>query len=170
MNRYADMNYEKVRSSPPCIVANFQPTSSVRFGTCVMIIPIRSSANAWQSSSINIMAYRIIKLLNFVMPPRTPSPPEAFSAQLKIELIYLPAYSPNLNLIEHLWRHVEQQVLYLRYYDSFPKFQTAIRNCINGTQSSNRESLRILFSLKFQIKEKIADLEYIKYIFHLTHF
>jgi transposase len=79
---------------------------------------------------------------------------QALAEQLKIELIYLPAYSPNLNLIERLWRHVKQQVLYSRYYDSFPKFQTAIMDCINGTQSDNRESLRTLFSLKFQIIEK----------------
>jgi transposase len=79
---------------------------------------------------------------------------QALAAQLKIELIYLPAYSPNLNLIERLWRHVKQQVLYSRYYDSFPKFQTAIRDCINGAQSDHREALRTLFSLKFQIIEK----------------
>ena len=79
---------------------------------------------------------------------------QALAEQLNIELIYLPAYSPNLNLIERLWRHVKQQVLYSRYYDSFPKFQTAIMDCINGTQSDNRESLRTLFSLKFQIIEK----------------
>ena len=33
---------------------------------------------------------------------------QALAAPLKIELIYLPAYSPNLNLIERLWRHVKQ--------------------------------------------------------------
>ena len=76
------------------------------------------------------------------------------AAQLKIELIYLPAYSPNLNLIERLWRHVKQQVLYSRYYDSFPKFKTAITDCINASQLPEKKSLRSLFSLKFQIIEK----------------
>jgi transposase len=74
--------------------------------------------------------------------------------QLKIELIYLPAYSPNLNLIERLWRHVKHEVLYSRYYDSFPKFKTAIMDCINTTQSPEKKSLCSLFSLKFQIIEK----------------
>ena len=36
------MYYEKIRSSPSCIVANFQQKSSVRFGSRVMLIPIRS--------------------------------------------------------------------------------------------------------------------------------
>jgi transposase len=73
---------------------------------------------------------------------------------LKINLIYLPAYSPNLNLIERLWRHVKHQVLYSRYYDSFPKFKSAIMDCINSTQSHDGKSLGSLFSLKFQIIEK----------------
>lgn len=76
------------------------------------------------------------------------------ASELKIQLIYLPAYSPNLNVIERLWRHVKLQVLYSRYYDSFPKFKSAIMACINSTQSHEKKSLSNLFSLKFQIIEK----------------
>jgi transposase len=79
---------------------------------------------------------------------------QALAEELNIELIYLPSYSPNLNLIERLWRHVKQQVLYSRYYDSFPKFKTAIMDCINGSQSHDKKSLHSLMSLKFQIIEK----------------
>jgi transposase len=83
---------------------------------------------------------------------------QELAEQLKIELIYLPSYSPNLNLIERLWRHVKQEVLYSRYYDSFPKFKAAIMDCINGSQSSQKKSLSTLFSLKFQIIEKAQIL------------
>ncbi len=79
---------------------------------------------------------------------------QELAEELRIELIYLPSYSPNLNLIERLWRHVKQQVLYSRYYDSFPKFKTAIMDCINGSQSHDKNSLRSLMTLKFQIIEK----------------
>lgn len=79
---------------------------------------------------------------------------QELAEQLKIELIYLPAYSPNLNLIERLWRHVKHQVLYSRYYDSFPKFKAAIMGCIDATQSTDNKSISSLFSLKFQIIEK----------------
>jgi transposase len=79
---------------------------------------------------------------------------QALAEELNIELIYLPSYSPNLNLIERLWRHVKQQVLYSRYYDSFPKFKTAIMDCINGRQSQGKKSLHRLMSLKFQIIEE----------------
>src|SRR3954467_15087173 len=33
------------------------------------------------------------------------------AAELKIELLYLPSYSPNLNLIERLWKFVKKEVL-----------------------------------------------------------
>ena len=76
------------------------------------------------------------------------------ASELKIQLIYLPAYSPNLNVIERLWRHVKHQVLYSRYYDAFPKFKSAIMGCIDSTQAYEKKSLSHLFSLKFQIIEK----------------
>jgi len=44
---------------------------------------------------------------------------------LNIELLYLPPYSPNLNLIERLWRFVKKQVLYSKHYDNFDTFRTA---------------------------------------------
>ena len=79
---------------------------------------------------------------------------QELARKLKIELIYLPSYSPNLNLIERLWRHVKHQVLYSRYYDSFPKFKAAIMDCIDSTQSRDKKQAKSLFSLKFQIIEK----------------
>lgn len=42
--------------------------------------------------------------------------------ELGIELLYLPAYSPNLNLIERLWHFVKKEVLYSRYYKTFASF------------------------------------------------
>jgi len=38
--------------------------------------------------------------------------------ELGIELLYLPPYSPNLNLIERLWRFVKKQVLYSKHYSA----------------------------------------------------
>lgn len=37
--------------------------------------------------------------------------------------LYLPAYSPNLNLIERLWRFFHQQVTYNHYFESFKEFK-----------------------------------------------
>uniref|UniRef100_UPI00403F38B1 transposase n=1 Tax=Bernardetia sp. Wsw4-3y2 TaxID=3127471 RepID=UPI00403F38B1 len=44
----------------------------------------------------------------------------------KIELIHLPTYSPNLNLIERLWRLMRKKVMDYNYYDTFEKFRTNV--------------------------------------------
>lgn len=41
----------------------------------------------------------------------------------RFKLLYLPAYSPNLNLIERLWRFFHQQVTYNHYFESFKEFK-----------------------------------------------
>jgi transposase len=44
----------------------------------------------------------------------------------RIRLVYLPAYSPNLNLIERLWRFLKKKALWNRYYPTFAEFEAAI--------------------------------------------
>jgi transposase len=70
--------------------------------------------------------------------------------QLGIEIIYLPTYSPNLNLIERLWKFVKKQVLYGRYYSTFSQFTQAISDCLGDTSPEHQAALRTLLSLKFQ--------------------
>ena len=41
---------------------------------------------------------------------------EALAASLEIRLLFLPSYSPNLNLIERLWKFVKKKCLYNEYY------------------------------------------------------
>ena len=43
----------------------------------------------------------------------------------RIKLVFLPAYSPELNLIERLWRYYKQEVLYNTYYESIIEFRNA---------------------------------------------
>ena len=48
---------------------------------------------------------------------------QSVAAHLEIELLYVPAYSPNLNLIERFWKFVnwkfvKKQCLYSKYYAS----------------------------------------------------
>lgn len=69
---------------------------------------------------------------------------------LDIELLYLPPYSPNLNIIERLWRFVKKEALYCKYYEDFPKFKGAILKCLDDTRTIHREEIKNLFSLKFQ--------------------
>ena len=48
------------------------------------------------------------------------------AAILDIELIFLPSYSPNLNLIERYWKFVKKKSLYNRFHDNFEAFCAAI--------------------------------------------
>jgi len=43
----------------------------------------------------------------------------------KINLVYLPPYAPNLNLIERLWKFFKKIVLYNRYYPTYREFRDA---------------------------------------------
>ena len=49
---------------------------------------------------------------------------------LGIELLFLPTYSPNLNLIERLWKFVRKECLYAKYYENFALFKQAIQHCL----------------------------------------
>ena len=69
---------------------------------------------------------------------------------LNIQLVFLPPYSPNLNLIERLWRFVKKEVLYNCYYDDYPKFCTAITGCLAQTRTTHRLALETLLTLNFQ--------------------
>jgi len=68
---------------------------------------------------------------------------------LKIELLYLPSYSPNLNLIERLWKFVKKKCLYSKYYDDFNSFKNAIRTVLSNLDNYESET-KNLFNLKFQ--------------------
>ena len=51
----------------------------------------------------------------------------AYLENSRIQLVPLPPYSPNLNLIERLWKFLKRQVLHNQYYETFEKFQNACK-------------------------------------------
>jgi transposase len=76
------------------------------------------------------------------------------AARLHIELCFLPAYSPNLNLIERLWKFVRKQCLYSHYYPDFAAFKTAISSCLNDAPTTHKAAVDSLLTLRFQHFEK----------------
>jgi len=44
----------------------------------------------------------------------------------KIELMFLPPYSPNLNVIERLWKKMRKEVTHNTFFENFKKFQRAL--------------------------------------------
>lgn len=73
---------------------------------------------------------------------------------LNIELCFLPSYSPNLNLIERMWKFVKKKCLYSKYYEKFPAFKTAISTCLDQTMTTHKSDLDSLLTLRFQLFQK----------------
>lgn len=74
-----------------------------------------------------------------------------YAESLGVELLFLPSYSPNLNIIERLWKWVKKDCLYSKYYDKFDKFQEAIDKSLEKINNQiDREETGDLFNLNFQ--------------------
>lgn len=77
---------------------------------------------------------------------------QLFLETSRINLLYLPPYSPNLNLIERVWKLFKKRVLANRYYESFLDFRNA---CLAFFSKQNwrslKHELRSLLTENFQI-------------------
>lgn len=73
-----------------------------------------------------------------------------FAESLEIELLYLPSYSPNLNLIERFWKFVKKKCLYSKYYPNFSLFKSAISAVIESAHLKHKKELDSLLTLQFQ--------------------
>jgi transposase len=77
----------------------------------------------------------------------------ALARSLRIELLFLPSYSPNLNLIERLWKFVKKECLASRALPSYAAFTGAIDECLNGLRTKYKEQMATLLTLNFQTFE-----------------
>ena len=80
----------------------------------------------------------------------------AEAERLGITLLWLPTYSPNLNLIERLWKFVKAECLHGRYYPKFGPFKQAIIDCLADTGGRHQAQLNTLLTLNFQIFKSVA--------------
>jgi transposase len=81
---------------------------------------------------------------------------KALAEQLGITLLFLPSYSPNLNLIERLWKFIKRRTLYGRYHPTFADFQAAIQETLDGLPTTHAEPLKTLMTLNFQRFENVS--------------
>jgi transposase len=80
---------------------------------------------------------------------------KARALELEIDLVFLPPYSPNLNLIERLWKFVKKTCLYSKYYETFFAFHSAISFCVSEAHLLHKSELESLLTLKFQTFDKM---------------
>jgi transposase len=83
---------------------------------------------------------------------------QALAEALGIELLFLPSYSPNLNLIERLWRFIKRDALYGRYHATFADFQGAIEETIRQLGGKHKDKLASLMTLNFQVFDDVSLL------------
>ena len=77
---------------------------------------------------------------------------------LGITLLYLPSYSPNLNLIERLWRFIKRDALYGRWHPTFADFKAAIEGTIRELGGKHKDKLASLMTLNFQVFDDVSLL------------
>lgn len=63
--------------------------------------------------------------------------------QHRLARIFLPAYSPELNPIERVWRITRRQVTHNRYFESTDQLRTALTSCFARWEQPN-STLRVL--------------------------
>ena len=78
--------------------------------------------------------------------------------ELGIELLFLPSYSPNLNLIERLWRFTKRKAVYGKYHPTFADFRAAVQAVLDGAATTHADGLASLMTLNFQVFENVSLL------------
>lgn len=68
----------------------------------------------------------------------------------KIKLLFMPPYSPNLNLIERLWKFMRKTILYNKYYEKFADFKVVVMQFFEKIAQYN-DKLSTLLTKNFQI-------------------
>ena len=77
--------------------------------------------------------------------------------ELQIELLYIPAYSPNLNLIERVWHYVKAE-LRTREWDDFDEFRARIDELVESTSGDAVERVRSLMGEGVQLFDEYEEL------------
>lgn len=75
---------------------------------------------------------------------------EEAAKKLNITLLFLPSYSPNLNIIERLWKFTKKTILYAKYYESPVKFHNTITDFFQTINYKYNSELKNLLTLRFQ--------------------
>jgi transposase len=83
---------------------------------------------------------------------------QALARQLGIELLFLPAYSPNLSLIERVWKVVKKEALASKDIDTYEEFGLAIEGCLSRLSTRYRAEMDTLLTLNFQLFDDVPLL------------
>jgi transposase len=74
-----------------------------------------------------------------------------YAAARGVEIVFLPTYSPNLNLIERVWKFVKSEVLNAAYIGTFGDFKNTIDGCLADLDKKHSTKMATLITDNFQL-------------------
>jgi len=83
---------------------------------------------------------------------------QGVARSLGITLLYLPGYSPNLNLIERVWKFVKKQSLRAVYHATYADFTEAIDHCLATLGTTHKAQMASLLTHNFQTFDDVPML------------
>jgi len=88
---------------------------------------------------------------------------QGLAAELCIDLVYIPPYSPNLNLIERFWKFVKGE-LRTKFYDGFTVFCGRIDQIIASPSTDNKDKISKLIGIKVQLFDDLKQINSNTYV------
>ncbi len=119
-----------------------------------------------ESTNYNVVYYKITYLLLDNARYQKCKAVQELASELNIRLVYIPPYSPNLNLIERLWKFVKGE-LRTKYYDDFSLFKEKINFIIDSTTKENYAKIRNLIGEKVQLFHSLNRIS--EYVFETVN-
>ena len=83
---------------------------------------------------------------------------QGLAVELGIRLLFLPSYSPNLNLFERLWGFAKRTAVSGQYHPDFASFQVANEDTLAGIPAKHAAKLASLMTLECQTFENVSLL------------
>jgi transposase len=80
-----------------------------------------------------------------------------YALELEIELLFLPTYSPNLNLIERLWKFTKKKCLYGKHHKNFKDFKESIDGCLSKVGNEYKSEISSLITANFQHFQELKE-------------
>ena len=75
---------------------------------------------------------------------------DCLRGQPRLKVLFLPSYSPNLNLIERLWKFFYEKVRYNKYFEKFADFVSSTKEFFR-CRTKFKEELRSRLTENFQM-------------------
>lgn len=116
---------------------------------CRMLVKVRKAHKSEPSTEIHLILdnakYQKCKVVQTV------------AKKLNISLDYIPPYSPNLNLIERLWKHTKANIR-TKHYDTFGEFIAEIMGTLSRTDKEDKEIIDSLIGEKVQLYDNLVKI------------